>query len=268
MSHAFVALMRRYVNDYLVCQNASVCAQIMEPDYVLHMGPTDLGPRDEVYVPAVVRQLEQFPGLGMTVHEIVFTEDRLAMRFSQHGASARHNGAQASWGGIGLYQWNGNRLTSNYAIEDYYSRKRQLADGTPEPVERPAVAPWDTEIGATDPAAAEQVRTWLMNGAPLGENDLVEVDDCGPGATHALINAQETVIDDLFSVGSRVAFHAKQRGTYRSGLDVPAACVGLETDLYIVGVVSFGSSGQLSGRIIRERAGLQRALTVELKRKM
>ena len=55
--HPFVALMRRYVVDYLLCQNPDVCAQIMEPDYVLHMGGTELGPRDEVYVPAVVKQL-------------------------------------------------------------------------------------------------------------------------------------------------------------------------------------------------------------------
>ena len=74
--------MRRYVVDYLLCQNPDVCAQIMEPDNVLHMGGTELGPRDEVYVPAVVKQLEQFPGLGMTVHELVLTEDRLAMRLA------------------------------------------------------------------------------------------------------------------------------------------------------------------------------------------
>ena len=43
--HLFVALMRRYVVDYLLCQNPAVCAQIMEPHYVLHMAGTELGPR-------------------------------------------------------------------------------------------------------------------------------------------------------------------------------------------------------------------------------
>ena len=43
----------------------------------------------------------------MTAHEIVLTDERLAMRFSQHGASARHDGRQASWGGIGPHRWNG-----------------------------------------------------------------------------------------------------------------------------------------------------------------
>jgi hypothetical protein len=262
--HPFVAVMRRYVIDYLVCQNPWVCTQIMEPDYVLHMGGTDLGPRDEVYVPAVVRQLEQFPGLGMTVHEIILTNDRLAMRFSQHGASKRHNGNQAAWGGIGLYQWNGTRLTSNYAIEDYASRRRQLADGVSDTVEPPAVAPWDVEVGSANLAAESDILEWIRRGAATSGDDQVWFDDVPIGAAAPLLDVQFSVVDDVFSVDGRVAFHVTQHGSYRGGLEsigVAESAVGREATLYSVGVVHRDTNGRLHGRIIRERAAMARALT-------
>jgi hypothetical protein len=260
--HPFVAVLRHYVIDYLICQNPTVCAQIMEPDYVLHMGGTDLGPRDSVYVPAVVRQLEHFPGLGMTVHEIIFTEDRLAMRFSQHGASVRHGGRPAAWGGIGLYQWNGSRLTSNYAIEDYWSRRRQLADGgVCETVESPAVAPWDTEIGTADPAAEADIINWVQAGAETSTDDDVWFDDLAVGPTRSLLDVHSTVVDDVFSASGRVAFHVTQHGAYRGGLEVPESAVGREATLYSVGVVHRDSNGDLHGRVIRERGALIRALS-------
>lgn len=259
--HPFVGVLRRYVVDYLICQNAAVCAEIMEPGYVLHMGGTDLGPRDDVYVPAVVRQLEQFPGLGMTVHEIVFTEDRLAMRFSQHGASVRHNGRQAAWGGIGLYRWNGARLTSNYAIEDYWSRRRQLADGISERVEPPAVAPWDAEVGTADPSAEADIIDWAQNGANTTETDHVWFDDLPVASTRSPLDVHKTTVDDVFSASGRVAFHVSQQGTYRGGLDVPESSLGREATLYSVGVVHRDAAGRLHGRVIRERGALIRALT-------
>lgn len=263
--HPFVEVMRRYVVDYLICQNASVCAEIMEPDYVLHMGGTDLGPRDEAYVPAVVRQLEQFPGLGMTVHEIIFTEDRLAMRFSQHGASIRHNNRQAGWGGIGLYQWNGKRLTSNFAIEDYAGRRRQLTDGTPDDVESPAVAPWDSTMGVPDLDAEADIITWVSNGSRTVEGDCVWFDDAPVASrfspTEPLLDLHETIIDDVFSASGRVAFHVTQHGIYLGGLDVPETSIGRTTTLYSVGIVDRDSDGHMQGRVIRERGALSRSLS-------
>lgn len=257
--HPFVAVMRRYVVDYLLCQNPDVCAQIMEPDYVLHMGGTDLGPRDSVYVPAVVRQLQQFPGLGMTVHEIlVSTDDRLAMRFSQHGASVRHDGRAASWGGIGLYRWNGTRLTSNYAIEDYESRRRQLSTGVALPVEAPAIAPWDAVAEEPSPSAEAAVRAWLLDGAQPTAG--IAYDDEPVGASVLLIDVESTVIDEIFTAGQRVAFHITQTGRYRGGLDLPESAVGAAATIYSVGVVSI-DDGRLSGRVIRERGAVLRRLT-------
>ena len=258
--HPFVAIMRRYVLDYLLCQNPDVCAQIMEPDYVLHMGGTDLGPRDSVYVPAVMRQLQQFPGLGMTVHEIlVSTDDRLAMRFSQHGASVRHNGRQASWGGIGLYRWNGERLTSNYAIEDYESRRRQLATGVALPVAAPAIAPWDTVAEEPSAAAEAVVRGWLLDGAAPAVG--IAYDDEPVGTSVPLIDVDSTVIDEMISAGRRVAFHITQTGRYRGELDLPGSTVGAAATLYSVGVVGVDEAGRLAGRVIRERGALHRTLS-------
>ncbi len=260
MIHPFVALMRRYVVDYLVCQNPAVCKEIMAPDYVLHMGGTDLGPRDAVYVPAVVRQLEQFPGLCMTVHEIMLSDDdRLAMWFSQHGASARHDGRSAAWSGIGLYQWNGAQLTSNYALEDYYSRRAQLARGTANAVEAPAVAPWDTPPRAAHPEAERAVRQWLMESGWRAA-DRIAFDDEPVGASTPLIAVEETVIDDLFAAGDRVAFHTTQTGPYLGGLDTAPDAIGRTGTLYCAGMVSVDAAGRIAGRVIRERAGLARSV--------
>ncbi|MFN0303721.1 MAG: hypothetical protein ACKVQU_25580 [Burkholderiales bacterium] len=260
MTHPFVALMRRYVVDYLVCQNPAVCKDIMEPDYVLHMGGTDLGPRDEAYVPAVMRQLEQFPGLCMTVHEIILSDkERLAMRFSQHGASARHDGRTAAWAGIGLYKWNGVRLTSNFALEDYYSRRVQLSRGIPNAVESPAVAPWDTNPEAGNGNAEEAVRKWLLAGAAR-DIDRIAFDDEPAGSSTPLVEIEHTVIDDLFSAGDRIAFHATQTGRFIGRLDVAPDAIGRAGTLFSAGIVSVDAAGRISGRVIRERAGLARSV--------
>jgi hypothetical protein len=240
--HPFVAVMHRYCVEYLSGKDTSVCAQIMEPDYVLHMGAIDLGPRDDVYVPAVVRQLEQFPGLCMTVNELMInTEDRLAMRFTQHGASVRHDGRAASWGGIGLYKWNGTRLTSNYALEEYASRRDQLKSGVPRPVETPATAPWDEQPAEPSAEAEAAVRAWLLRGT-WHEEDGVAFDHHTPGTAVPLLDAQITVIDDFFSAGRRVAFHVTQSGSLN----------GTAVTLCSVGVVSVAPDARLHGRVICE----------------
>jgi hypothetical protein len=68
------------------------------------------------------------------------------------------------------------------------------------------------------------------------------------------------VIDDLFSVGDRVAFHTTQTGIYLGGLDVPLSAIGKPATLYSVGVLRVDGD-LLSGRVIRERAALHRALS-------
>jgi len=250
----FVALMRRYVVDYTNRHDTSVCAELMEPDYTLRMGPHVVAGRDSAYIPAARKQFTQFPGLGLTVHEIVTNGTRLAMRFSEHGASVRHGGAAASWAGIGLYRWNGHRLVDNSVEQDYFARRRQLAGGDPDPVAPPAVAPWDTVALPADPAAEQVVRAWIAGGLPGGG---VRWDD---GAGHRLLDDAQSQVDELFSAGAQVAFRLTRTGRYAGGgLDV-AAAAGVPATLHLVALVRVAGGEVVGGHGVRDRLGMARAL--------
>lgn len=249
----FVALMRRYCLDYTACHDMTVCDEIMTPGYTLHMGGHDLAGRDAAYKPAAAAQFRQFPGLCLTVNEIVCSGDRLALRFSEHGASARHRGFCASWGGIGLYRWDGRRLVENFVEQDYFARRRQLTDGAPDPVEPPAIAPWDTRATAPDPAAEAAVRAWLAAGDVTG----VIADD--GRAAHRIVVAERTEVNDLFSAGNKVAFHAVQHGPLAG--DDPQFAGGGPVSLHLAGVVSVADGQVVAGRVIRDRLGLSKRLS-------
>jgi hypothetical protein len=264
--HPFVSVMRRYVIDYLVCQNTSVCAQIMEPDYVLRMADAVLGPRDDVYVPAVAAQLKQFPGMGMTVHDLWLSEgeaedrseDRLAMLFSQHGASTSHAGAVAGWLGIGIYRWNGSRLTSNTALEDYEGRREQLVrTAGPAVLPPPAFAPWDEQPQSASASAETAVKQWLSS--PDWMDHPGVVCDSGAGAALQLAVAQTTVTECVSS-GNHVAFAATVDGVYLAGLDVPGDRVGTPAVLHLMGMVRADAQGRCTGQIVTGRGPLRRAL--------
>jgi hypothetical protein len=224
----------------------------MVPGYTLHMGVHDLAGRDEAYKPAAAAQFRQFPGLCLTVNEIICSGARLGMRFTEHGASARHDGAQASWGGIGLYHWDGQRLLENHVEQDYLARRRQLADGQPDPVEPPAVAPWDTRSVPADPDAEAVVRAWLAAGDLAG----VTVDDGRP--PRRLVAPGRTGISVLFSAGPRVAFHAVQYGPLTA--EDPRFAGDGEAMLHLAGVVRVAGGQVTAGRVIRDRLGLLRRL--------
>lgn len=255
----FVALMRRYVVDYTNRQDTAVCAEIMEPDYTLRMGPHEVAGRDEAYIPASRAQFAQFPGLGLTVHEVVSNGRRLALRFSEHGASVRHDGAAAAWTGLGLYRWNGFRLLDNSVEQDYLSRRRQLASGVPAAVGAPAVAPWDTPARPPDPAAEDAVRAWIADGLPAA-GELIW-DDGAPDTRGTLLVDPASVVDDLFSAGDAVAFRLTCRGRYAGGLaDVTDAPVGAPATLHLVGLVHVAAGRVASGHLVRDRLGMARSL--------
>lgn len=261
MAEPFVALMRRYVNDYTNRHDVSVCAEIMEPGYTLRMGPHEVAGRDEHYVPAAQKQFAEFPGLCLTVHEIVTNGERLAMRFSEHGRSVRHGGRSAVWGGIGLYRWNGRRLVDNFVEQDYLGRRRQLASGVPAVVEAPATAPWDTEAQPADPAAEQVVRAWIDAGG--GADGGVTLDD---GDHAALLTEASSQVDDLFSAGSHVAFRVTRTGAYAGGLGPDAGIddaelTGRWATLHLVGLVTVADGRVAGGRIVRDRLGLARSLS-------
>ena len=123
---AFLRLMKHYVLDYTNRNDQSQTPAIMAPDYLLRMGDHVVRGRDTEYHAATARQMDQFPNLCLTVHEIATSGERLVMRFSEHGRSRLHENRGCAWGGIGLYAWNGTRLVSNHVEQDYMARKRQL----------------------------------------------------------------------------------------------------------------------------------------------
>ena len=236
--HPFVALMRTYCIDYTNSHDQSLYDEIMEPDYVVHINGLDLV-RSSSYSRAVTALFDVAPGLGLVVHELVLNGDRLCMHFSEHGAFPGADGpVLACWRGIGLYKWNGERLTENYVEQDYLSMQAQLAAGPPHPLTPPHLDPWvTTQPVAADPAAEAVVRSWLSRG-DLADVDRLEADDGRTGAPYApILDVQEVTVNDLFSAGTTVPFHVTQHGTYRGGLGPEHdGHVGEAATLNVVGI--------------------------------
>ncbi|MGH7804968.1 MAG: ester cyclase, partial [Candidatus Binatia bacterium] len=222
MSEPFVALMRRYVIDYTNSHDISVCDEIMEPGYQVHISGWALE-RDAMYKPAVESIFARFPGLCLAIHEIVTNGDRLAMRFSEHSADVE--GRLCCWAGIALYRWNGTKLTECRVEQDFLGQRRQLASLEPDPLEPPHLDPWTTTRAvARDEAAEATVAEWLRTGGFAAAEPTVE-----PGATEVL---------DLFSAGARVAFHASVEGAYRGGLPDAEAHVGKPARMLVAGLAT------------------------------
>ena len=256
---AFLRLMKRYVVDYTNSHDQSATVDIMEPDYELRMGTHRLIGRDGAYAEATRRQMDQFPGLGLTVHEIWTSGDRLAMRFSEHGASIRHDGNRAVWGGIALYRWNGTRLTGNMVEQDYFSRARQLASGEAHRVEAPAIAPWDTHAAAPQPEVEALATAWLEVGAIDTVPHVQCDDDQFLGVAGKLVRHQRIEINDLFSCGTAVAFHATQHGTLARELDGVTG-TGQSIAVAMAGILHVENERVARGRIVRNRLDLARML--------
>lgn len=256
---AFVRLMRRYVVDYTNRHDQDATQHIMVPEYRLIMGEHIIAGRDSAYRDATARQMAQFPGLSLTVHEIVTSGERLAMRFSEHGASKDQGNRSCSWGGIGLYEWNGSKLTSNYVEQDYYSRRRQLLDGIINPVENPAIAPWDTKPVAPNPAAEAVVRAWLASGTHYATPNVLFDDQRAGAPFKPLIDHEEMAVDDLFSCGGAVAFRATERGRFMPVKGFPGED-GAPAFLHMTGLVHVTDRAITSGRVVRNRLDLMRRM--------
>jgi predicted ester cyclase len=252
----FVALMRTYCIDYTNRHDLSVCDSIMEPDYIVRICGMALE-RDEAYKPSVEQVFRRFPALGLVVHELVTNGDRLAMRFSEHAATA--TGALACWAGIGLYDWNGTKLTGCRVEQDFRAQRRQLDTGVPDPLEPPHLDPWlTTTARPPDPAAEALVRTWLAAGdltsAAGGRIDEGSLADHRP-----VVEVHEVEVLDLFSAGDRVAFHATLRGPYAGGLDGIDA-VGHPAAVDVSGLVTVDGDRVTDVRAVTDRFGASLAL--------
>ncbi len=252
--HPMAGLLRRFAVDWLDRADESVPPEIMAPGYTVHIGGTVLEGR-AAYVPATAGQLAGFPGLTITVHDVLYTAGgAAALRFTEHGASAK--GGAAAWRGIGLFWAEGGMLVRNVVEEDYLARRRQLVTGAADPVDPPMIAPWTEPVGESDPVAAKAVRAWLENGGAAGSSGLV----CDDGEQLPLLAVQSCDVRELFSAEGRVAFHAVQYGRYAGGLPDTADAVGRAVELSVVGLVAVGLDGEVTGHVVRDRLGLRRAL--------
>ncbi|GAC1330274.1 MAG: hypothetical protein NVSMB13_18270 [Mycobacteriales bacterium] len=253
-----VGLVRRWAVDWLNGQHPEVCETVLAPGYGLHIGGFWLGPREE-YVPATMVQLSRFPGLVLTTHQLVTDGERVAVSFSEHGASARLAGRAAVWTGVSLFRSDGTALTACFAEEDYYGRRRQFDTGRPDPVLPPAVAPWDAVAEPPDPAAESAVREWL--GRPDLRAVPVVCDDEHTGQpAQRLLEVSGCEVHELFSAGAWVAFHAVQSGSYLGGLDDLDDAIGTATTLELAGLVQVVEGRVVAGRVVRDRLGTSRSL--------
>jgi hypothetical protein len=255
--HPMAALMRRFAVDWLDRADPSVPPQIMAPGYTIHIGGVVMEGLAE-YTEATSGQLARFPGLTITVHDVLYGDgDRAALLFTEHGASVR--GGAAAWRGIGLFRAAGGigagLLVHNVVEEDYLARRRQLLAGTTDAVDPPMVAPWTEPVGDPDPDAEKAVRAWLDAGGPVATEGGLTCDD---GAAQVL-DVVSCEVGELFSAGGRVAFQAVQRGRYVGGLpDVEAA--NQDVELSVVGIVEPAAGGSVTGHVVRDRLGLLRKL--------
>ena len=249
-----MTVLRRFAVEWLSAADATVCDEIMSPDYQVEIGGIVLDGL-EPYRLGTVGQLRQFPGLLITVHSVVNAGDRVALRFTEHGPSIKHDGRTAAWRGIGLFFMYDGRLVRNLTEEDYAGRRRQLESGVPDLVDAPAVAPWATPVGSPDATSEQAVRAWLEADHSFTAQD-VEIDDGLAASKQPLLDVHTTTVTDLFSVDTDVAFRVHQRG-------IPTGAEGWSGELLTlssVGIVRVDSDGGISGHVIRDSAGLGRAV--------
>jgi hypothetical protein len=255
----FVALMRRYSIDYTASHDFDAVESVMAPSYVAHTCGLHLR-RDPDYRPAAAALFRAFPGLGFSVHEIVTNGDRLAMRFSEHGMAV-DGGRMACWRGFGLYRWDGDRVTECFVEQDLFSRRRQLKSGTPDALEAPHIDPWASTVPvASDPNAEAVVAAWLPAGdlaaAQSGWVDVSALQRFAP-----CIAPSAVVVNDLFSAGPQVAFHADLHGAYVGGcLDRDDPFVGRPASIAVVGVASVRGGAVAEVRAVTDRFGLRSRL--------
>lgn len=256
----FLQLMKRYCIDYVNVGDQSVTRELMVEDYVLHMGFHKVRGRDTVYFDATASLMAQYPGLMLTVHEIATSGERLMMRFTEHGRR-RKDGMFCSWGGIALYRWNGTQLLHCSVEQDYWSRRRQIETGQVDPIDAPTAAPWRQDAQAPSPDAERIVRDWLDAGG-IAETTGVFCDDGWAGRPQMRAIDQEHIqIEDIFSVGDRVAFRVLQHG--RVADDFASGTAGLPASLHATGLVHVAEGLVARGRVIRNRLDMGKRLGVD-----
>jgi len=260
---AAARLLRGFACDFLTCHDLTAVERIMDPAYHLTIGGHRFVGRDAEYLPATAAQLEQFPGLCVTVHDVILGPQAVAMRFTEHGVSRKH-GRAAAWGGITMFKIEAGRLLEGWADEDYFARKRQLAVGVCDTVRAPHPAPWDGPTEAPDAATEAIARQWLGDAGAFAAPQVEQI--CVEGPTFAeLIAIDEFVVDALFSAGSRVAFRGVGRGRYAGGfVEVERTRQGQPIALSVTGLLTVQNGAAARVQIAFDRLGLYRTLSAKL----
>ena len=252
-------LLRGFATDFLTSHDVDEVERIMDPAYRLDIGGHVFDGRDNAYLPATAAQLDQFPGLVVTVHDVVLSPDHAAMRFTEHGVSPRH-GRAAAWGGVTLFRIEGGRLRHGWAEEDYLARKRQLKAGACDPIAPPHPAPWDAPVEVSDARTESAVRDWLAQERLLEAPELEEIRVGGPRFAE-LVAPDQVRVTHLFSAGARAAFHAECVGTFRGGFeDVGRAQVGVAAVLRVAGIADVADGRVARVQLSADRLGLHRSL--------
>lgn len=259
--HPLAQLLRGFAIDFLTAHNNAVVERIMAPNYCLNIGGLVFDGRDDEYLPATAAQLEQFPGLNVTVHDVVIGENALAMCFTEHGASIQDEGRRAAWSGITFFFTDGERFVTGWAEEEYIARKRQLTLGECEVIESPHIAPWDTQEQAKNPENETLVRLWIEHSHPLKDipnNKRLSPLDPDPDG---LVDIRGSRINALFSAGDRVVVHAEYHGIYAGGFgDLSPLLIGCQAVLRFAAIVTISDGEIKAARITCDRLGLSRAL--------
>lgn len=237
-----VAAMRRYVHGFVNSHDFEVCRELMSTDYTLYMGPDVVRGRDDHYIPAVRHQMDQFPELGFSLHDLISDGEWTALFFSEHGQSLRVPGTAASWLGIGIYRWDGAHLAECWVEQDHYDRRRQLAGERPVTVPPVAVDPWALAEVAPSLETERCVREWLGSLAqwpPPGME--VHLEAAGDDHQPVLLDL-EASLDVVVTCGQRAAFHATLSGRYVGGLPGLDAAPG-RVKHYVAAFVTTGADG-------------------------
>ena len=72
-----------------------------------------------------------------------------------------------------------------------------------------------------------------------------------------MVDVERVTINDLFSAGSRVAFHVTLHGPYAGGLaGVDETAIGTPVDLHVAGVASVDDDGVRDLRAVSGKLGI------------
>jgi predicted ester cyclase len=262
--NASARLLRGFAVDFLTSHDLGAVESIMDPAYRLTIGGHVLDGREKSYRPAIASLFDQFPGLCVTVHDVMLAPDAVALRFTEHGVSAKQPGGAAAWAGVALFRIEDGRLHCGWAEEDYLARKRQLKTGRCDPIGPPHAAPWDARCEAADASTEEAVRRWLSDPAAcLAPGPVEEVSAEGPrfAALVSVAAPLHSTLTALVSAGERAAFYLECSGSYAGGFDdIDAALTGAPVILRMAGLATVRHGQVTRAQVVADRLGLHRQL--------